>query len=347
MLTLMRTGGFAPLLRAPDDGDGDGGMNDADARAMRALKDKLEQRAPKDDDGEDDEDDFEVQVGPPPSEPRDDDEPPPSRTERRRERLTEIERLRAENERLRAAQPAAPPVYQQPVAPAQQLPSMDQIRETLDAEFARIQNEELELERTVSAHVTAKTMTPETLESLKAKQRQLLKDKAIAQHRWAEMEDGTIMRRFQPQQPQVDPATAALNAEYADVAQDPRAAQHASAYYMREVARIQMGERDAIPPYALRREAWQAGRNLLEGKHPGNGARRPAPTQERKAKYTGMSTNNAGGSGAPARAKDVFITPQEDTMAQERFKHLKTPEARRKAFVKMKAERARQRERAQ
>lgn len=345
MLTLMRTGGFAPLLRAPDDGDGDGGMNDADQRAMRAIKDKLERASKEDDDGGgEDEDDFEVQVGPATHEPRDDEEPPPTRTERRRERLTEIERLRAENERLRAA----PPVYQQPPQPpAPQLPSMDQIRDTLDAEFTRIQNEEIELERTISAHVTAKTMTPETFEGLKAKQRQLRKDQAVAQRRWAEMEDGTIMRRFQPQQPQVDPATAALNAEYSDVAQDQRASQHASAYYMREVARIQMGERDAIPPYALRREAWEAGRKLLEGKQPGNGARRPAPTQERKAKYTGMSTNNAGGSGAPAGVKSVSITPQEDLMAQERFKHLKTPAERRKAFVKMKAEKARNRERAQ
>lgn len=343
MLTLMRNGGHVLLPRAPDDGDGDGGMKDADQRAMRAIKDKLEQRATQDED-DDDGDDFEVQVGPATHAERDDDEPPPSRTERRRERgglHSEVERLRGEVARLSAVPAQA---RQQPPPP--QGPSIEQIREVLDNEFVRIQNEELELERTVSAHVTAKSMTPETLEALKAKQRQLVKDKALAQHRWAEMEDGSIMRRFQPQQPQVDPAVAALNAEYADVAQDPRASSYANGYYAREVAKIQMGERAAVPPYQLRREAWQAGRGILEGRQP-SATRRPAPTNERKAKYTGMSTNSQGGNGAPAGVKNVFITPQEDLMAQERFKHLKTPAERRKAFVKEMSAKKQKREQAQ
>lgn len=338
---------MAGLLMAPDnDGEGGGGdVESADARAIRQVKEKLGGAEPRRA-AEEDDDVIEVEVsdGRSDDDHDDPDRPPSSRAERRRERgevWQENARLRAELEEARRAPPPALP------PPQEALPSKAEMEAFLDEEFKKVQQRAIALEQNIQAHTKAGTLTEAILEQAYAEQRRIKLDEGVLQHRWAQVQDGSIRQRFQPPQQPVDPVGAQLRAEFQDVASDPRAESYATAYYQRELASIRLGEREQMSQYQLSREAWEAGRAMLQGKTPrrGNGGGRPPPTRESKARYAGMSSSSGAAGGGERTSTKVTITKQEDLMAQARFSHIPDPNKRRAMFVKMKQQNAAKRSR--
>lgn len=341
MLSILRMLGGAILMAPDNDGAGGGDVDDADARAVRNMREKLERRDSAE--SEPEEERIVVEVGD--DRGGDDDDAPRTRQDRRRERGSlhqENERLRAELEAARRPVPPAPPVQQQ-----EPIPTKAEMEDYLNGEFRKLQKEQIELEQGIQAHQKAGTLTESILESAKERQIRLKQNEGVLQRRWAQVQDGSIIQRFQPPQRQVDPVDAQLGAEFSDVVHDQRGAAFAQAYYAKQAASIQLGEREPVSRYELSREAWQAGRAMLQGKtfsRGGGNNGRPAPTRESRARYTGMSssTGAAGGDRTPTK---VTISKEEDSMAQARFAHIPDPAKRRQMFVAERNKKAAQRQR--